>query len=150
MIMKVPKSTVAYIWKQCGKIECHVFLSDCLGLPKKCCITREGQFKKLDKACFTCFMQQRSKSAPVSGPLLQEKALQFLLTIYFLSNAQSLKASSGWLYHFCTRHGIQGISLQRAPSANTSAVEPYHIYHNISKLWASSELWAPFAPTLPK
>ena len=41
-------------------------------------------------------------------------------------NAKSFKASSGWLYRFCCRHGIQGISLQgEFLSANTSAVEDY-------------------------
>ena len=125
MIAKVPKSTVADTWKQREKIECHMSSSDCPALAKKRCIVRVGQFKKLDKACFTWFVQQRSKGAPVSVPLLQEKALQFFPMIYPDSKAESFKASSGWLYRFCTRHGIQGISLQGALSADTSAVEPY-------------------------
>ena len=92
-IEKAPKSTT--VWKQREKIECQVSSSDCLALAKKRCIVRKGQLDKLDKACFTWFMQQRSKGAPVSGPLLQEKALQLFPTIYPDSNAESFKASSG-------------------------------------------------------
>ncbi len=42
-------------------------------------------------------MQQRSKGAPVSGPLLKEKVLQLLPFIYPEFNVQSFVASSGWL-----------------------------------------------------
>ena len=78
-IFKIPKSTVADIWKQRVKIESHVLSSDCPAFAKKRCIVREGQFEKLDKACYTWFMQQRSKGAPVPGPLLQESNYTFLL-----------------------------------------------------------------------
>ena len=133
-IAKVLKSTAADRWKQREKIKCHVSSSDCPALAKKRCIIREGQFEKLDKARFTWYMQQHSKGAPVSGPLLQEKALQFFPTIYPDSNAESFKARSGWLYRFSIRHGIQGISLQEeALSADTSAVEPYQA--ELSKKW---------------
>ena len=100
--------------------------SDCPSFTKKRCIVREGQFEQLDKTCYTWFMQQRSKVAPISGSLLQEKALQLFPTIYRNMNAKSFKASSGWLYRFCCQHGIQGISLQgQFLSADTSAVEDY-------------------------
>ena len=71
-------------------------------------------------------MQQRSKGAPVSGPLLKEKALQLFPSIYPESSAQSFVASSGWLSNFISRHGIRGISLQgESLSADTSAVDSF-------------------------
>ena len=45
-------------------------------LVKKRCIVRDANFEKLDQACHVWFLQQRSNDAPLSGPLLREKALQ--------------------------------------------------------------------------
>ena len=62
----------------------------------------------------------------MSGPLLKEKAIQFLNSIYPDSTDVSFVASSGWLSNFIARHGIRGISLQReALSADTSLVDPF-------------------------
>ena len=74
--------------------------SDCPTFAKKRCIVREAKFEELEKACYTWFMQQRSKGAPVSGPLLKEKAMQLFPSIYLESSAQSFDASSGWLSNF--------------------------------------------------
>ena len=99
--------------------------SDCPTFAKKRCIVREAKFEELEKACYTWFMQQRSKGAPVSGSLL-EKALQLFPSIYPESSAQSFVASSGWLSNFISRHGIRGISLQEESlSADTSAVDSF-------------------------
>ena len=122
----VPKSTVGDIWKDREKIEKYVSTSDCPTFAKKRCIVREAKFEELEKACYTWFMQQRSKGAPVSGPLLKEKALQLFPSIYPESSAQSFVASSGWLSNFISRHGIRGISLQgESLSADTSAVDSF-------------------------
>ena len=56
--------------------------SNCPSLAKKRCIVRDANFEKLDQACHVWFLQQHSNSAPLSGPLLREKALQ--LTPYKL------------------------------------------------------------------
>ena len=45
-------------------------------LVKKRCIVRDANFEKLDQACHDWFLQQRSNGAPLSGPVLREKALQ--------------------------------------------------------------------------
>ena len=47
-------------------------------------------------------MQKRSTGAPVSGSLLQEKALWFIPTINQDLNKESFKASSGWTLYKCT------------------------------------------------
>ena len=100
--------------------------SDCPTFAKKRCIVREAKFEELEKACYTWSMQQRSKGAPVSGPLLKEKALQLFPSNYPESSAQSFVASTGWLSNFIFRHGIRGISLQgESLSADTSAVDSF-------------------------
>ena len=70
----MPKSTVADVWKAREKIERQVSASDNPSFAKKRCIVKDANFEKLDKAVYTWFIQQRSKGAPVSRPLLQEKA----------------------------------------------------------------------------
>ena len=44
---------------------------------KKRCIVRDAKYDLVDDACWKWFSQQRSKGAPVSGPLMQEKVLSF-------------------------------------------------------------------------
>ena len=99
------------------------FSQDNPSFAKKRCIVKDANFEKLDKAVYTWFIQQRSKCAPVSGPLLQEKALQMFRILYPDKDADSFKGSSGWLHKFSCRHGVRGISLQgESLSADASAV----------------------------
>ena len=56
------------------------------------------------------FLQQRSKGAPVSGPLIQQEALQ--LYPEFTLTLKNRSYSSGWLYRFVQRHGIRAILLR--------------------------------------
>ncbi|KAI6655391.1 Jerky protein homolog-like [Oopsacas minuta] len=87
---------------------------------------RKIQFEDLDKACNIWFLQQRSKGAPISGPLLQEKALQLFPKLYPHHEVGTFKGSSGWLHKFCRRHGICAIQLQgESLLANTSAIQPF-------------------------
>ena len=81
-LYKMPKSMVGDIWKDRDKIEHFVSTSACPSFAKKRCIIRDAKFDELDKACYTWFLQQRSKNVPVSGPLLKEKALQLFPSIY--------------------------------------------------------------------
>ena len=70
----VPKSTVADIWKDRHKIHEAIASSESPALSnKKRCAIRSPKFDLVDEACWIC--QQRSKGAPVSGVLLQEKAV---------------------------------------------------------------------------
>ncbi len=73
---------------------------------------REANFEKIDQACHLWFLQQRSKGAPISGPLLREKALLLFPQLYPEKAADSFKASGGWLQKFCSRHEIRAMSLQ--------------------------------------
>ena len=122
-MFEVPKSTVGDIWKSREKIEQHVSASDIPSVAKKRCLIRECHFEELDKACYVWFLQQRGKGAPVSGPLIQEKAIQLFAKIYPDKDASAFKASSGWLHRFCARHGMRGLTLQGEPlSADTSSI----------------------------
>lgn len=106
----IPKSTVADIWKDREKIENFVSASDCPSFAKKRHIVRKAVFEKLDQACYLWFIQQRSKGAPLSGPILKKQALQLFPLIYPDANPDSFKASSGWLQKFSLRHGFQLVS----------------------------------------
>jgi hypothetical protein len=67
------------------------------GTKSKRSIVKEPHFGKLDKACYLWFQQQRSKGAPVSRPVLQEKPRQLFSVLYPDEDDSSFKASSGWL-----------------------------------------------------
>ncbi|GBN74497.1 hypothetical protein AVEN_110557-1 [Araneus ventricosus] len=59
---------------------------------------------KVDEALYMFFLQKRSSSQPISGPLLCEKALCFNEK---LNGENTFQAISGWLRNFKSRHGIQ-------------------------------------------
>jgi len=62
---------------------------------------------------------------PVSGPLLCEKANHFYSKLH-RGEQQSFKASSGWLYRFCIRHGMRQLTVQGEKlSADSSALDPF-------------------------
>lgn len=53
----------------------------------------------------------RSQGVPISGPILSSKALELNQRLN-PSDAESFKASSGWLCRFKSRHGIRQLSIQ--------------------------------------
>ena len=82
--------------------------------------------EQLDKALYTWFIQQRSTGAPISGPLLQEKAKHFSTQLNTETVDREFKASTGWLEKFKTRHGIRNLSIQGEKlSAAEETVEPF-------------------------
>ena len=122
-LFDIPKSTVADVWKARDKIERHVSASDNPSFAKKRCIVKEANLRSWTKQFYTWFIQQRSKGAPVPGPLLQQKALQMFKILYPDKDADSFKGNSGWLHKFSCRHRVRGISLQgESLSADASAV----------------------------
>ncbi len=65
----------------------------------------------------------RELRAPISGPVLKEKALQLFAMLYPDLNVDSFKASSGWLHKFCLRHGIKSKALHgESLSADLSCI----------------------------
>ena len=81
---------------------------------------------KLDQALFLWFVQKRSQNLPVSGPVLCEKALIMHAQSHAGESVPPFKASRGWLWRFCNRHGFRQLSLQGEKlSSATTAVEPF-------------------------
>lgn len=56
------------------------------------------------------FKQRRAEGAPISGPMLSEKAMQFHQKMY--GEESHFSGSTGWQWRFCKRHGIKILSLQ--------------------------------------
>ena len=93
---------------------------------KKRCIVRDAKYDLVDDACWKWFSQQRSKGAPVSGPLMQEKVLSFFQKLYPDADPESFKASTGWLKRFNNRDGIRNAQLRgEILSSDSSAVGPF-------------------------
>lgn len=79
--------------------------------------------EKIDEAVFLWFSQERQKGVPISGPLIQEKALQ----LNKLMNGDSaFTASNGWLDRWKKRHGIRQLTISGEKlSADTASAEEY-------------------------
>jgi hypothetical protein len=73
----------------------------------------------IDKAMIEWFSKIRSQSVPVSGPMIQVKALEFAAEL----GITDFKASNGWLERFRKRHGIKFRSIcGESSSVNTETV----------------------------
>lgn len=59
---------------------------------------------EIDELTISWFRSVRNKNIPISGPLIQEKALFFAKTL----EVTDFKASNGWLAKFKARHQITG------------------------------------------
>lgn len=79
--------------------------------------------EKIDEAVFLWFSQERQKGVPISGPLIQEKALQ----LNRLMNGElCFSASNGWLDRWKKRHGVRQLSIcGEKLSADTASAEEY-------------------------
>ena len=110
-------------WKGIEKILIIMTASGNPMFAKRRCIVRDAHFQKLDEACYLWFQHQCATGVPVSGPLVQEKALQLFPSLYRNEDKSSFKAILGWLHKLCLRHKVRELSLQgEALSADTSAV----------------------------
>lgn len=64
---------------------------------------RKGEFEKTSEALFLWFLEMREKDIPVSGPILQKKALELHKSF---REGEEFTASSGWLKCWKKRFGI--------------------------------------------
>ena len=64
--------------------------------------------RELENRIYDWFKQKRSQGIPISGLMVQEKALQINTE---LGSDTSFTASSGWLRNFKARHGIRQLSV---------------------------------------
>lgn len=78
------------------------------------------EYEQTSEALFLWYSQQRARGMPISGPILQEKALTFQKE--FEDGEQDFTASVGWLDRWKKRYGIRqlnvcGESLSADPQA---------------------------------
>jgi hypothetical protein len=93
-----------------GKTQVHKILKDSEDIYKRWRGGNASQIKKklksdstqIDEVVYEWFSAARYKNAPISGPLIQEKALEVARALNF----GSFKASNGWIQKFKTRHSI--------------------------------------------
>lgn len=89
-------------------------------------VMRKADNDQLDEAVFLWFVQKRSQGIPVSGLLLREKAVQLHAQMYAGESTPPFKASLGWLWRFCSCHGVTQLSLQGEKLySDSSALEPF-------------------------
>lgn len=69
---------------------------------------RTAKNEALDESLFLWFRQERDRGVPISGPILQEKALSLNKK---LGGDPSFTASSGWLTRWKERHGIRQLTV---------------------------------------
>lgn len=69
-----------------------------------------ADFEKVSEALFQWFRLQRNNGVPISGPILQEKALSFFEKLKE-DGEPSFTASNGWLNRWKTRYGIKQLSI---------------------------------------
>ena len=94
-----------------------------MGLVRTVKIMKLGEDPKLDQAVFLWFKQKRAEGIPISGHILCEKAAELSKLLLPDSN---FKASSGWKWRFCQRHGIRQLSLQGEKlDADTDAAKKF-------------------------
>lgn len=70
---------------------------------------KQSQFDQVDEALFMWFSQERLKGTPLSGPLIQEKAIH--LNKLLNGGESSFVASSGWLDRWKRRHGVRQLTI---------------------------------------
>lgn len=77
----------------------------------------------LDEALYLWFCQERERGVPLSGPLVQEKALRLNSK---MNGDASFTASQGWLGKWKARHGIRQLTVSgESLSGNKTASEDY-------------------------
>lgn len=74
---------------------------------RKC--MRKSEYEKTSEALFLWFSQQRQKGSPISGPMLQHKALLFRKE--FKEGEDDFSASVGWLQRWKSRYGVRQLEM---------------------------------------
>lgn len=67
--------------------------------------SRGGKNEEIDNTLVDWFRKARSKNMPITGPMLQEKAMQIAKALDV--SPEEFKASNGWLDRFKHRNGIK-------------------------------------------
>ena len=82
-----------------------------MGMNKGTKIMKIGEYEKLDQALYAWFRQEREKNTPITGAIIAEKP-KVLFPLLYPEASKPFKASQGFLWRFCKRHGVREISVQ--------------------------------------
>lgn len=119
----VGKATIADWKKNRTKIE-----QFCTSSSKKTLENRQtsktSKFDKVDEALFLWFVQEREKETPLSGPIVQEKALQLN---NLMKGDEEFVASTGWLDRWKKRHGIRQLTITGEQLSSDNAAAQMYI-----------------------
>ncbi|XP_028141166.1 uncharacterized protein LOC114335182 [Diabrotica virgifera virgifera] len=87
-----------------------------------CCVKSEKKVKKevadIDSAVYEWFCAVSNQNIPVTGPMIQAKAMEVAKTLEYSND--DFKASNGWLYEFKLQNNIQSLSNPKTEGLNTS------------------------------
>lgn len=101
--LKIPLSTLATIVGKKQEIVTTFMRAGPSGVKRS--RAQDGQFADLEQALFSWLKLKQAQCFPISGPMLQEKALDFAKQLNITGD---FKASMGWVQKFKARHGIIG------------------------------------------
>lgn len=105
----IGRSTVSDIRKNKEKILSFRRQTVDMGMKKRPKTMKLGEDRELDQALYLWFKQKRMSGVPVTGPLLCAKAMELSKS---LKADTKFRASEGWKWRFCKRHGIWQLSVQ--------------------------------------
>lgn len=106
----VGKSTIGDWKKKRTEIESWCVKRMCTETLKERKSMKESDFNEVNEALYIWFRQTREKGTPISGPILQEKALRFYEEIKKDNNPKFV-ASTGWLDRWKKRYGVRQLSI---------------------------------------
>ena len=105
----IGKSTVSDIRKNREKIEKFGRDATEMGMKKKAKTMKLGADKNVEEALYVWFKQKQMEGVPISGLMLQEKAIVLNEKLH---GKTGFKASDGWKWRFCQRYGVHQLSVQ--------------------------------------
>ena len=70
--------------------------------------SKVSEFTKIDDAVYAWFLQERLRGTPISGPMIQEKAIHMNK---LMDKDPKFIASNGWLDRWKKRHGIRQLTI---------------------------------------
>lgn len=115
----VGKTTVSDILKRKSEYLANYENNDNL---KKFRFGNKSKHDNLNDLMWDWFRQARDKAIPISGPILQSKALEFASQL----DISDFKASNGWLEKFKSRHAIKAFTVSgESAGVNLETVDEY-------------------------
>ena len=95
--LKIPKTTLQTIVKNREKIEASAVNSNVMRKKSKC-----AKYEDMEEILIEWIGQARHGNIPLSGPIIQQKALEIMQSF----KIEDFTASTGWLNRFNKRYGI--------------------------------------------